>query len=112
MLCVGGVHVLHGKGQVELALSQVIGLFPVSQPGELQGKVALPVPQENQLVAAVGGIFLPYRLKAQGLIVKLDAALQIYDIEIEVVESEHYNPPVRRLASGRQAARLLTQNFI
>ena len=89
MLFIERLVLVGDKGQVELALPQVIGLLPVPQPGELQLKVRAPVPQVHQPEGAVGGGFLPHRLQAQGLPVKSQALVQIEDVEIEVVELDH-----------------------
>ena len=48
------------EGQMELLLSQVIGLGSIPQPGQLQPESGLSVSQVDQLERAVGGVFLYY----------------------------------------------------
>ena len=42
---VGSLIVVHGEAQVDFIVPQVVGLFPVPQPGELQLKAGDPVPR-------------------------------------------------------------------
>ena len=93
MLRVGGLHILYRESQVILTLAQVIGGFPILQPGQLQGEIALPVSQVYQFKAAVSSLLFPHRVQAQGLIVEGQAPLQVEDIEIEMIESKHTGAP-------------------
>ena len=97
MLSIKVVVLVGDESQVELALSQVVGLVPVLQPGQLQLELRQAVPQVDQFERAVGGLLLPHRLQAQCLLVEGQALVQIQDVEIEVVEFDH----VHSLLSGR-----------
>ena len=74
---------------MELALAQVVGLRPVYQIGQLQLKTGDPVAQINQAEAAVLGQLFPNGLEAQSLIIKLQAAFQIQDVEIDMDDCKH-----------------------
>ena len=90
---VGSRHVRHGKGQVKFILAQIIRGFPVFQPGQLQGEIALPVSQVYQLEAAVSSCLFPHRLQPQGLVVEGQTPFQVQHVEIEMIKSKHTGAP-------------------
>ena len=89
MVAVNRLIVVHVERQMELALSQIVGLRAVLKPGQLQGELADAVPQIDQLEGAVGRRFLPNRLQTQGLLIKGQALLQIQHIKIEMIKFYH-----------------------
>ena len=85
----GGVQIRHREGQVEFPLTQVIGLGPVPEPGELQGERGHAVTQIDQPEGAVPGLLLPDGDQAQGVFVEGEAPLQVQHIEIEMIKGKH-----------------------
>ena len=90
MLFMQSVVVVGVEGQVKFALPQVVGFLPIPQPGQLQteGRAGL-VPQEDQLEGAVPGLLFPHGGEIQRLLVEGETALQVQNVEVEVIEGCH-----------------------
>ena len=65
MLSIKVVVLVGDESQVELALSQVVGLVPVLQPGQLQLVAGRGVAQINKDKASVCRLLAAYLLKSQ-----------------------------------------------
>ena len=84
-----GVEVVRREGEVVFLLAEVVGLRAVAQPGQLEPEGTAPVAEKDDLVAPVGGVLLAHGLETEGLVVEPQAAFEIEDVEVEVVEGEH-----------------------
>lgn len=91
MLFVGSYHVIHGEGEVKLTFTEVVGLCAVLYPCELQLKIGSTVTEEGEVEAAVGSLFFAYRFETESLTVELYGAFKVENIEIEVIEAEHFS---------------------
>lgn len=59
MQTVGSFEVVRAEGQMELALTQIIGLGVVFQPGQFQFKIALVIAHiDNNKAVSVSGVFI------------------------------------------------------
>lgn len=64
MFFVGGIHIVRGKGQVDLIVTQIIVIrLPITKPGKLQLKAGLAVRKVRKDKAAVPGLLSPCFLK-------------------------------------------------
>ena len=77
------------KGQVELALPQVVGLGAVLQPGQLQLKAGLPVSQVHQPEGAVLRLLGAYRGELQSFMVEGQGPVQVQNVEVKVSKAQH-----------------------
>ena len=89
----GLFHILHSHGQMEFALTQIILLWMIPQPCQLQREVRFAVSQIGQGKAAVSGFLPAHRLQPQRFMVKRQRTLQIRHIKIKMVERKHQTPP-------------------
>ena len=74
---------------MELALSQVVLLGMIPQPGQLQAEIRLAVAQIDNGKPAVGRILPAHRLQIQGILVEFQGLVQIRHIEVKMIECQH-----------------------
>lgn len=83
---VGGSH-----GEMVFLFAEVVGFGAVLHVGELEAEAGFAVPKENdrelRLVVDSKG------LEAEGFLVKFKTCVEILNVEVEMVECEHKNPP-------------------
>ncbi len=75
-------------------LAQIVRLLPIRQPGQLELEVRLSVADEAELEGAVRRGDAPHGLEAERFVIEAKGALQIEDVEIEMIECEHAFTPV------------------
>ena len=91
--------VLDGEGKVKLLLTEVVGLSVIAQPCQLKAEGGRTVAEEDDLIAAVRRVLFAHRLKTECVLVELQTAVEVEDIEIEVVEFEHDKPSLTYLVT-------------
>ena len=91
--------VLDGEGKVKLLLTEVVGLSVIAQPCQLKAESGRAVAEEDDLIAAVRRVLFAHRLKAECVLIEFQAAVEVEDIEIEVVEFEHDKPSIMYLTT-------------
>ena len=73
--------------EVALVLTQFVGLGMVVQTGQFETESGLAVSQVDDRERVVLGLFAADLLQSERPVVELDAALQIADIDIEMIET-------------------------
>src|SRR5690554_3834798 len=86
MHVVGLFVIISFQGKVKFVVTQVIGLFPVLQPGKLQLVGSLLISQENDDKFAVIGSNSSCFNKPQILLIKLNAFFQVTYVKIVMAE--------------------------
>ena len=81
--------VVGDKGQVELALAQVVGFCAVPQPSQLQLERGLAVTQIYQFKRTIFRDVFPHDLQVQGIFVEGQALVQVQNVKIEVLKMNH-----------------------
>lgn len=77
--------------EVAFVLAQLVGRGGVvAQPGQLEAERRLPVAQVDQHEASVGGLLASDLLETECLGVELQAAVEVGDIDVEMIESALY----------------------
>lgn len=80
------------KSQMEFVVSQIVGLLPIFQPGQLQQMAGLMVSQIHD--GEIRGFNPPGFFQAQGFFIESQGSLEVQHIEIVVDEFElHYRFP-------------------
>jgi len=70
MLGIGGVKIVHLKGEMKLAVAKVLGAVHIAQPGELELKIALLVAKIDNDEGAVFRVYAAHFLKAERFLVE------------------------------------------
>jgi hypothetical protein len=85
----GGI-IVGNKGKMEFVIPEVIGLLPVSKPGQLKLMRSLAIPEKNKDKASVRRFLPSYFVKLERFLVEIKAFFEIQYIEIVVRESEFH----------------------
>ena len=95
----GRFKIVHGKGQVDLVVPEVIFFFPIAQPGQFQFMRGSFVAEKDQREAAVGSALAPGFYQAQRLRIESEAFFQVQDVQVIMGEDElHSAPPGGRIS--------------
>lgn len=91
MLFMRCFHIIHRQCQMEFVFSQIVGFFPVSQPGQLQGMRRFSVAHVGQNKGAVRCLVGLHSLKSQCFLIKGNALFQVQHIEIIMIKCKFHN---------------------
>ena len=89
MLFMRGVEIIRDKSQVVFLLAEIVGVRVVAHPGQLQLEITAAVTEIDDFETAVACVLLPHGPESQRLVVKLQAALQVKDVKVEMIEGKH-----------------------
>ena len=86
MLLMDIVEIVGDECEVILEIAEVIGLGTIGQIGEFQTEIRDAVTEENELESAFRTFLGLYGLQAECLVVELEAAFQIQNVEVKMIK--------------------------